>query len=340
MTIDGYYYPPGSARQMPAQLQVQQSRCEIITDTETFVCDLTSAQLSERLAQLPGSLNFADGSRFDSHDHAALQDLMQPLQSNSGTGLVHGLESRWHWAIAALVLTPVLIWGLFNYGLPLLARPLSYLVPPTLVTALDDQIMAFLDERVLQPSELSNEEQGRIEYLFMHVRPSADYQLLLRKGGRIGANALALPAGRIVVTDELVYLAERDDELLAVFAHEIGHVEQRHALRQIIQSTGVALIMGSLLGDFTWVTDTILVSAPVLLQQLSYSRDFEREADQYALQILPQIGVARACFASILTKIVDSHGMNAEGEDAFSYWSTHPATDERLHNMNITNPEC
>ena len=50
------------------------------------------------------------------------------------------------------------------------------------------------------------------------------YTLVFRKSDAIGANAMALPSGTIVVTDGLVTLAEDDREILGVLAHEAGHV--------------------------------------------------------------------------------------------------------------------
>ncbi len=53
----------------------------------------------------------------------------------------------------------------------------------------------------------------------------------------IGANAFALPGGIVIVTDQLMQLAEHDDEILAVLAHEIGHVKHRHVLRGLPQDS-------------------------------------------------------------------------------------------------------
>ncbi len=102
----------------------------------------------------------------------------------------------------------------------------------------------------------------------------------------MGANAFALPGGTIIFTDEIVELAEDDGELVAVFAHERGHVVNNHSMRNLMQSAGVTFVLGWMLGDLTMITDVVLVGAPVLLQQMSYSRSFEREADEYALMIL------------------------------------------------------
>ena len=59
--------------------------------------------------------------------------------------------------------------------------------------------------------------------------PPGRYRLELRSGEALGANALALPSGIVIMTDDLVALAKSDDEIGAVMAHELGHVRGRHA---------------------------------------------------------------------------------------------------------------
>ncbi len=48
-----------------------------------------------------------------------------------------------------------------------------------------------------------------------------------------GANAFALPGGVLFMTDALVALAE-PAAILGVLAHELGHVQQRHATRVVV----------------------------------------------------------------------------------------------------------
>ena len=69
--------------------------------------------------------------------------------------------------------------------------------------------------------------QERLSERFSTViidHPDYPLKVLFREGGRIGANALALPAGTIIFTDEMVRLSEDDTELVTVLAHEIGHI--------------------------------------------------------------------------------------------------------------------
>ena len=86
----------------------------------------------------------------------------------------------------------------------------------------------------------------------------------------MGANAFALPNGTIVVTDDLVKLAEHDDELVAVLAHEIGHVVSRHALRRVLQDSGVMLLVAGITGDIVSIS-SLAAALPTLLIEAKYS---------------------------------------------------------------------
>jgi len=115
-------------------------------------------------------------------------------------------------------------------------------------------------------------------------------------------NALALPGGTIVVTDGLVKLFRADERLLAaVIAHELGHVHHRHSLRHLLEGSASALIVGALVGDVSGVS-TLTVNAPILLSTLHYTRESEREADQYAFDLLRRDGRSPKDFADAMRR--------------------------------------
>ena len=144
----------------------------------------------------------------------------------------------------------------------------------------------------------------------------------------IGANALALPSGTIIVTDDLVTLARDDREIFGVLAHEAGHVDHRHGLRNILQNSIVGLVVAWFIGDVS----SIAAAAPTALLEASYSRELEREADMYAVEVLRTNGIPVRHFAEILRRLdVDSGG--SEISRAFDYLSSHPATSERLQQL-------
>jgi len=127
-----------------------------------------------------------------------------------------------------------------------------------------------------------------------------------------------------VITDELVALSEHDEELVAVMAHEVGHARNRHALRSLIQNSLVAGSLFILLGDPSAAT-SIAAGIPTLLLDRSYSREFEREADDIAFDYLQQRNIPDDRFSSLLQRLEQEH----EGSDVPDFLSTHPRPDER-----------
>src|SRR4029077_985450 len=95
------------------------------------------------------------------------------------------------------------------------------------------------------------------------------YRLEFRACKGMGPNAFALPGGAIVLTDDLVELAENDAQISAVLAHEIGHVRNRHGLRLALQATGLSALIAALAGDAVSIT-SLAATLPTALLQSGY----------------------------------------------------------------------
>ncbi|MEH6727499.1 MAG: M48 family metallopeptidase, partial [Hyphomicrobiales bacterium] len=98
------------------------------------------------------------------------------------------------------------------------------------------------------------------------------------------ANAFALPSGRIYVTRALLALTRTPDELTAILAHEMGHVQAHHALRLSLRVGGSSAALGFLLGDFTGSTAVYAIGQTLI--GTAFSREFEREADELSVPIM------------------------------------------------------
>jgi predicted Zn-dependent protease len=89
-------------------------------------------------------------------------------------------------------------------------------------------------------------------------------------------NAFALPGGPIYVTQGLLRLVGNDDDQLAgVLGHEIAHITERHAMRQMERQNTI----GAIIGILTEGSTAQIASLVAGLESLSYSRDQERDAD-------------------------------------------------------------
>ncbi|MCL2123465.1 MAG: M48 family metalloprotease [Desulfovibrionaceae bacterium] len=166
------------------------------------------------------------------------------------------------------------------------------------------------------------------------------YHFLLLDSSEI--NAFAAPGGLILVTRGLVQCAHNEDELAAVLAHEIAHVQLRHGVGSIKQArkTEALMTLGSIAAS--------AAPSPVSLSSLNslfggaindmvqtmavngYSRGAELEADQAALAILRGAGYPEAALASML------RNMSARVTPGAGFGKTHPSPADRLKALGVS----
>ena len=215
---------------------------------------------------------------------------------------------RYGWAVAAILAFAVLV------GIPTLARTAAATIPPELDRVLGEQALAALDQMLLRPTTVSPEGKAELRALLAGVAADApgewSFRLELRSSHELGANALALPSGIVVVTDQLLEAADNDDQLRAVMAHEVGHVVYRHSLRMILQQSGTALFSLVLLGDASSLSSAV-AGLPVMAVTARHSREFEAEADDYALAWMDRHQIPREAWADMLRNL--EAAVNTEG---------------------------
>lgn len=288
-------------------------------------------RVSEPLGGAPRLVTFADGAYCELPAQAGLDRFIAAL-GHSDSHVVRA-QSRWTWAMASAVLLLIVILAGYRYGLPWAAEKIAERIPPSMVATLSDQTLAFLDKAVFEPSKLPEERRNHIADRFRRLTPPGGlpvpHAVLFRASPDIGANALALPSGTIIVTDELVKLTTDDDEILAVLTHELGHVHERHGLRLLIEGSVVGFLLTWYIGDVS----SLAASVPAALLQAKFSREHESAADAYGARMLEGNGLSPALLASTLEKLEASHGSPgaaAERDSVNDYLSSHPATRERI----------
>jgi len=151
-------------------------------------------------------------------------------------------------------------------------------------------------------------------------------------------NAFALPGGFVGVNTGLVSASDNESEIASVLAHEIAHVTQRHIARQIgimkqmqtpmMLAMLAAILLGRSRPDLAQGA-AIATQGAAIQSQLSFSRDFEREADRIGFQTLAGAGFdvrAMGVFFEKMqryTRILDSGAVPG-------YLRSHPVTTERI----------
>jgi Zn-dependent protease with chaperone function len=239
------------------------------------------------------------------------------------------LEGRMLYVLGALLVACALVFSGLRWGVPATAKLVAGVLPDAMAQMVDDQTLQVFEQVWLAPSGLPKQRQQALaqQLQTLCARTSCPpYKLLFRQGKRIGANAMALPGGTVVVTDELVLLARHDEEILAVLSHELGHVQLKHGLRMALQSLGAGVILVAITGDVGSVSD-VAAGLPAVLMQTGYSRSMEREADDFALHWLQSACVSPQRFADILQRLDTRPGETG-------MLDSHPGTAERIRQFN------
>lgn len=293
------------------------------------LCTMSEVKVSDRIGNIPRRLELPSGQAFETTDNDGIDALLARFGRGKVMGKIAWLEGHGKLAFVALVLTLVIILSAFRWGVPVVSKQVAFALPSSVVQSIGSDTLPILDRIVFNPSALSLEEQTRVRQIFRRLQenhPKAqNYRLAIRDGGAIGPNAFALPGGQLVITDQLWLLAERPDEIAGVLAHEIAHVDNRHATRKVLEASALPLIIVWLTGDVDGATD-VLINAPTMFISAAHSRSFEREADQDGAMIAARAGYDPRALGTILQKMTEDCAPECRGDN---FLSSHPPTDER-----------
>jgi Zn-dependent protease with chaperone function len=288
---------------------------------------LREVEISEPLARAGRVLVLPDGARCEVLPGPGVDLLLELL------GHREGRVSRWQAslriALASAAVTIALLAAGYRWGLPWLAESVAGALPEEWVQGLGAHTLEALDGAAFEESTLDPALRGRLAARLAALQAPAEGlpgHTLHFRNSALGANAFALPGGEIVVTDALVQLAQSDDEVIGVLAHELGHLRERHALRGLIQASVVGMLVAVWVGD----VGTVASALPAFVLEARYSRDFEREADDYAARILAANGLDTHALAELLVRLEASQGGPQARGGLAEYLSSHPATAERI----------
>lgn len=287
------------------------------------------------------TIRLPDGGICETSDQEFVTALERQLGSGTRAALLHRWEKSLTLVAAALGVTALIVVLFMRFGVPALSRHAAFALPPAVESSMGRESLAVFDRLFTKPSKLGADRRAELTTLFCRVVAASNVpsgcRLEFRNGGPIGANAFALPSGIVVITDQLVELAKHDDELAAILAHELGHVRNRHALRHVLQNSAAGLIMATLTGDLVSIT-SLAATLPTALVDASFSRTFEREADDAAIAWMKTTGVPPRRYAEILGRLQAQ--LDARSGEAFdrkhpvrNYLSTHPDTGERIRRI-------
>jgi beta-barrel assembly-enhancing protease len=171
------------------------------------------------------------------------------------------------------------------------------------VTSIGNQIVARVDDR----------PEG-IEFTFRVVDDLST------------VNAFAIPGGWIYVYSGLLQVMESEAELVAVLSHEIAHVTRRHIAQQLVTMYGLDALTRLALGQEPGIFASLMATVVQQGALLRYSRDMERDADDYGFHYMLNTGYDPRGF-------IDFFGRLTGGPQIPSFLLTHPSPEDRIERI-------
>lgn len=346
MTIDGYWFEVGSSTRQEARLVCKGDAYQLfLADQEPARAGvLSEVNVSSRVGNIARKLYWDDDSLFETLDNDAVdQVLEQANHRDKKSHVIHRMESSKTWVAIALVATVILGVLFFKVGLPSGAGFIANKMPIGATEAISKNALKNMDRFIFDESELSDEAQSKWQAQFDSIVSQVDtkgFDLTLHFRQLGVPNAMALPGGDIIVTDEFIELIDDPGEFDGVLLHEVAHVVERHGLQQVIQASTLTIIIALATGDVSGAGE-LAVSLPVFLTKSNYSRQSENSADEYAFVQMMDLGIDPTHFASIILKLGELDESDLEPSDdsesasmdesdrRLGYLSTHPATKNR-----------
>ena len=215
-----------------------------------------------------------------------------PLVGDRLAHLVRRRRRRELWLVGGLTAAAVGVVLFVTVGVPALSGPVARATPVSMEQRMGDNF------------------NGQISTFFQTCDDAEGQRVLAALGDRIGAqadtpfdirvravdapmvNAFALPGGYILITDDLIREATSPDELSAVIAHEVAHVEKRHVMQAVWRNFGVGMLLDLIVGGGTGAGQQAVILAGQA-SELSYSRSAELEADSRGQALLHADGLDR-----------------------------------------------
>ena len=174
---------------------------------------------------------------------------------------------------------------------------------------------------------------------------SRDFRLYLFRSADF--NAGMYPNGMMIVNTGLLVRMANEAQLAAVLGHESGHYLKNHTIKQwrslkrrfaVMNFLALGAGLGGVAAGVNTYDAVSLINNAIFLGAFSYSRDLEREADDYGLTLLASAGYDPMSASLVWQQLIAEQQASADERRkrrrrGYSLLATHPATDERMKDL-------
>jgi beta-barrel assembly-enhancing protease len=245
-------------------------------------------------------------------------------------GWRHARRRRELWLVGGLTAIAAGVVLFVTVGVPALSGPVARATPPGMEVRMGQNFDAQV--KAVFPTCEGDAGQAVLAALGDRIAARADspFDIRVRAVEAPMINAFALPGGPVLVTDDLIREVDGPDELAAVIAHEIAHVEQRHVMQAVWRDLGIGMLLDLVVGGGTGAGQQAVILAGQA-SSLSYDRAAEREADARGQALLHAEGLSSRGMGSFFERLSRIEGAS-DLSRATEFMNTHPDSRRRVRN--------
>ncbi|MEP9316857.1 M48 family metalloprotease [Pseudomonas sp. LABIM340] len=186
----------------------------------------------------------------------------------------------------------------------------------------DPQLKDYVESSVYRLAESSELQDHRLAFILIR-----DKQI----------NAFAAPGGVVGVNGGLFIYAQTEGEYIAVLAHELGHLSQRHFARGIeaqqrMQIPVMAAMLAGIIAAAAGAGDAGIAAiagtqAAAIQNQLRFSRQNEQEADRVGVATMVRAGYDPRSMPNMFERLARQYRYEGKPPE---FLLTHPVTESRI----------
>ena len=275
---------------------------------------------------MPGRLanSLIDGAYLEIENISA----WNKITGNANIVRSKGIHIPAAWGVVILLIIAA---GVFSLGSIYLVPKMSQVVASIVPYSLERKLGEKVEESFVVDVDKCVAPKGlfALGRMMDKIEPPEDLKIMVVKNMEI--NAFALPGNIVVVYEGLIRNAEKPEEVLGVLAHELGHVEEKHALEGVIRAIGFKMMMMIIIGQGSDIASNMLSN--------NYSQDDESEADYIAVEKLYNNRINPKGMVTFLENFKDeeeaaNEALSESGVELLNnVFSTHPLVKDRIKLM-------
>lgn len=326
MTVTAIYYDGVSSSPQNIELSFNQSQGVLVYSTPSFQKRI---RISETKVETFGSaLNVLFGEnplqQIKIEDRKLIDQIKAYRKQNGQIDWYQRAVSLNFPLLITLSITFLALVGVgYFWGIPWVAEKAVVAIPEEY----DNSLGSTFFEQYIKNDSVNVEKTKLLNQFAQELKLNNTKKLHFTVVESEIVNAFALPDGNIVVYSGLLNTLEKPEELVGLIGHESSHVNQRHSMKMLCRNLSGYLLISTVFNDVNGIT-AIIGENVHSLQNLSYSRKFESQADQDAVAIMEQNHVDPKGMLELFDRL-----QSAQDIEMPELLSSHPITRERAHNI-------